>query len=259
MQKGLVAIYSAVLIVGTLGTPASGLAGESAAHAAAITTSFGELTVEKVEIADRFPPACGEPGPMCSPAEPGYKVVMLWLEGTGDPSEAARALMNADGIHLGSAGGQQTDKFAGGMQQGKLFVAFTPPQAATGFVLHWPGNPPIPLEATEPGRESSAAGGAPATAIPVETALDEGKVKLKLTAQEGGAILDMAVGNLTSEPLRVRISEGAIDLGTMKIQSPAASELEIQPDGEATISFAQAPGWGMTSGSVTIYSRGRSK
>jgi hypothetical protein len=43
----------------------------------------------------------------------------------------------------------------------------------------------------------------------------------------------------------------------MRIQAPTARDLEIPPNGEATISLAQEPGWGMTSGSVTIYSRGR--
>jgi hypothetical protein len=55
----------------------------------------------------------------------------------------------------------------------------------------------------------------------------------------------------------VRVSEGTADLGAMRIQAPTARDLEIPPNGEATISLAQEPGWGMTSGSVTIYSRGR--
>jgi hypothetical protein len=114
----------------------------------------------------------------------------------------------------------------------------------------------VALAVAEPGKP---AGGAPPATIALETALDDGKVKIKLTAQQGGAVLDMAVGNLTSEPLTVRVSEGMTDLGTMKIQSPDARELEIPPNGEATISLAQEPGWGMTSGSVTIYSRGRPK
>lgn len=111
-----------------------------------IVTSSGSFTIEGVEVGDKFPPGCGEPGPTCSPAEPGYKVLMVWLKAKGDALQAAGGLAkNLGEARVKSDDGGSTASFSGGMLNQQLFVAFTPPLAAKNFMLHWEENPPISL------------------------------------------------------------------------------------------------------------------
>lgn len=110
-----------------------------------VTTPAGSLAIVKVEVGERFPPGCGDPGPLCHAVESGYKVLTVWLETEGDPSEASDYLMDLKGIYVLSGHGNRTNQFAGGMTESGLFIAFTPPESDAGFVLHWAENPPLTL------------------------------------------------------------------------------------------------------------------
>ena len=126
-------------------------AAKAAAQGTEIVTSFGSFTIEDVEVGNKFPPGCGEPGPGCSPAQPGYKVLMVWLKPKGDAAEAWHGLMKLSGaspannVYVKSDDGGRTDSFSGGMMNLRPFVAFTPPAAGKNFVLYWEKNPPISL------------------------------------------------------------------------------------------------------------------
>lgn len=101
-----------------------------------VATPIGDLVITKVDIGNRFPPGCGDPGPLCHAVESGFKVLTVWLEGEGEPSEASEYLMDIEGIYVVSGDGNRTDRFAGGMTEGGLFIAFTPPESDAGFVLY---------------------------------------------------------------------------------------------------------------------------
>jgi hypothetical protein len=110
-----------------------------------LTTTLGVLILEGAEEGDSFPPNCGKPSPMCSPAKPGYKVLVVWLKPKTEVKDLMTALMGVKGVFVQSADGKKTDKFAAGMVAGRHFVGFTPPVSAKGHSLHWGDNPPVSL------------------------------------------------------------------------------------------------------------------
>lgn len=123
----------------------SGLVSCSEAGGHSVTTPVGNLVIVKAETADRFPPGCGDLGPLCNRAKDGFRVLTVWLGTEGDHSVVADYLMSLPGIYVLSADGNRTDQFAGGFNEAGLFIAFTPPEQDSGFVLHWGDNAPITL------------------------------------------------------------------------------------------------------------------
>jgi hypothetical protein len=81
----------------------------------------------------------------CSKAAPGYIILIVWLEKVdGEKSFDSGKLVNMP-IYVTGADGSRTKVFAGGLYNGKLFVAFTPPESAYDFVLDWPDSLPVEL------------------------------------------------------------------------------------------------------------------
>jgi len=109
-----------------------------------ITTPAGTLTVAEVAFSDTWPPNCGEDSFNCGQAEAGFKVLLVYLEGDGDQDALSDAVVDA-GLESPKAfvkdsTGARTEAFAAGTVSGRLLIAFTPPEDATGFTLWWPGN-----------------------------------------------------------------------------------------------------------------------
>lgn len=136
-----------VWLVGALFAAGSAYAQTSTGPARSeVVASFGVLVIDGVEVSDKFPPGCGAPAPGCSAAQPGHKVLMVWVKAKGDADAASRALMMIPtGVYVQADDGARTDVFSGGMMAGRLFVAFTPPQSGKNFSLHWDKNVPIAL------------------------------------------------------------------------------------------------------------------
>lgn len=143
MSSGRIGRLDLWLAISALSTIIWACSPHPSAPEQSITTTFGPLSIERVEVGDTFPPGCEKQEPYCQSVEPGYKVLTIWLNSSTDPSEVH--LEKIKGIYVTSADGQRTNKFAGGMLNRRLLVSFTPLQEAKDFVLHWPDNPPIPL------------------------------------------------------------------------------------------------------------------
>jgi len=110
-----------------------------------IKTSEGVLAVTKVEIVDTFPPGCDASSLGCSKAASGHVILVVWLEPfDGQEAPDSSKLINMP-IYVTDADESRTKIFAGGILNGGLFVAFTPPATASGFVLDWPDSSPVEL------------------------------------------------------------------------------------------------------------------
>ncbi len=110
-----------------------------------IETSEGRLAVTKVEVVDRFPPGCDPNGFGCSRAASGYIILIVWLEKVDETVSVDSVALISKPIYVTGADGSRTKIFAGGIHNGELFVAFTPPETASEFVLEWPDAPPVEL------------------------------------------------------------------------------------------------------------------
>lgn len=119
---------------------------ESDSALAEIHTSAGVFSIEDVEITDRWPPDCGDLSPTCSAPEPGYKVLVVWLD-PGSAEDVTGTLAGVySSLYVVDSEGERTKGFAGGMVSERFLVAFTPPESSSGFTLHWPDNDPIELD-----------------------------------------------------------------------------------------------------------------
>lgn len=110
-----------------------------------IETSEGALEVIKVEVVNTFPPGCAPIGFGCSQAAPGYVILVVWLEKADEGMSIDSSELINKPIYVTSSDGLKTKIFAGGIYNGGLFVAFTPPESAHDFVLEWPDAPPVEL------------------------------------------------------------------------------------------------------------------
>jgi hypothetical protein len=110
-----------------------------------IETSEGALAVRNVEVVDRFPPGCDPGGLGCSQAAPGYIILIVWLENVDEKVSLDSGEWINMPIYVTGAEGLRTKIFAGGIYNGELFVAFTPPESAHDFVLDWPDSLPVEL------------------------------------------------------------------------------------------------------------------
>jgi hypothetical protein len=114
---------------------------------AEIQTPGGRFAIEDVETVEGFPPGC-EPGPACQTAEAGYQILVVWVVPLdGSPGDVSGGFFDeSEGVYITDSAGTRSNRFSGGLTSGRLFVGFTPEESSSGFVLHWPGNPPIPLD-----------------------------------------------------------------------------------------------------------------
>jgi hypothetical protein len=103
--------------------------------------------VEEVELSDRFPPGCNNPpSPGCDQVQEGYIVLVVWLKSAdGSDSGTINLFEESKGVYVIGDDNSQTDRFLGGLMNGRLVVAFTPPASAKNFKLVWHDNPPIEL------------------------------------------------------------------------------------------------------------------
>lgn len=116
---------------------------------ATIATSVGNLVIEEVEITDRFPPGCDPATFYCDRPIEGYQILIVWLarQDGGDPGEIGGALFGASKeVYVVADDDARSDRWLGGLQQGRLVVAFITPASARTLTLFWPGNPPIALK-----------------------------------------------------------------------------------------------------------------
>jgi hypothetical protein len=117
-------------------------------EAQGIDISAGRLLIDGVQIGDRFPPDCLPASISCSQVRAGYQVLIVWLarQDGGRPSDLAKAVQDeSTGAYVTSGDGARHERFADGLVNSRLFVAFITPVSARGFTLHWPGNPAIDL------------------------------------------------------------------------------------------------------------------
>jgi hypothetical protein len=119
-----------------------------AGGAGSISTPVGKLLVDGVQFTDRFPPGCVLGTAFCDQADPGFRVLIVWLKRADGADPAAISEKFSDlsqGAYVVASNGKRTNVFSGGLLAGSLFVAFTPAASSHGFALHWPGNPAVPL------------------------------------------------------------------------------------------------------------------
>ena len=91
------------------------------------------VTIDEVEISDRFPPDCEEGTSSCTMSE-GYEYLILWLEGGSLPGTATITDSSGERYDLG-----------GGLWMGRAFLAQRVPESASGFTLYVSGVEPIDL------------------------------------------------------------------------------------------------------------------
>jgi hypothetical protein len=91
------------------------------------------VTIDEVEISDRFPPDCEEGTSGCTMSE-GYEYLILWLEGGSLPGTATITDSSGERFELG-----------GGLWMGRIFLAQRVPEGASGFTLYVSGVEPIDL------------------------------------------------------------------------------------------------------------------
>lgn len=144
MRKLVASLTVAAAIV--IGAAACGGSGSSSETGQKIEIAAGSLAIEEVELAERFPPGC-DPGPGCDQAKPGYRVLVVWLKALeGEAADVSGDLFEAsNGVYVVGASGTRTQRYLGGLWEGRLVVAFTPRVSEHGFTLHWPGNAPTSL------------------------------------------------------------------------------------------------------------------
>ena len=119
-----------------------------------LTTTAGTLLVDQVQLTDRFPPGCDPGGFLsCYRAGPGFKILIVWLTRKGGDqgdSEAltsvTSALGTASDVYVTASDGSRGSRTISGFAADRLFLAFAPHDAASGFVLHFADDPPITLD-----------------------------------------------------------------------------------------------------------------
>lgn len=108
-----------------------------------VKTSIGNLTITKAEIVEELDFGGQR-------AAPGYQILLVRLKSAKAVSEDERDMIMgaSEGVYVIGNDGSKTERFMGGWENDpNLFtVGFTPPDSASKFVLHWPGNDPIELE-----------------------------------------------------------------------------------------------------------------
>ncbi len=108
-----------------------------------VKTSIGTLTITKAEIVETLDFGGQQ-------AAPGYQILLVRLKSTKAISEDQKDMIMgaSEGVYVVGNDGSETERFMGGWESDPdLFtVGFTPPDSASQFTLHWPGNDSIELE-----------------------------------------------------------------------------------------------------------------
>lgn len=151
MVRGVISALVAIAVAPPVfGQPAV-QSRDAAAASTAITTVLGKFGIGSVDVGDRFPPGCDNPGvPDCERVKEGYQVVVVWLEAQ-DGQDLPSLMRNANILDMSASvvvvadDGTRTERFSFGMREGNVFVAFTPKTTEKNFKLFWPGNPEIAL------------------------------------------------------------------------------------------------------------------
>ena len=77
--------------------------------------------------------------------KPGYQILLIWLEEAEGSKYTGELFTASKGVYIVTEDGTRTDRYTGGLDNGKLFVGFTPPANTHKFKLYWLDNPPIDL------------------------------------------------------------------------------------------------------------------
>ncbi len=108
-----------------------------------VETSIGTLIINKAEIVETLDIGGQR-------AAPGYQILLVRLKSAKAISEnrSDKIMGASEGVYVVGNDGSKTERFLGGWESDpNLFsVGFTPPESASQFTLHWPGNDPIELE-----------------------------------------------------------------------------------------------------------------
>jgi hypothetical protein len=105
---------------------------------AKVKTSVGNMVITKAEIAINNPTG--------DVAAPGYQILNVWFKSAdGSKTDGSTFYAASNGAYVISDDGSKTERYMGGLVDGKPMVGFTPPLTAHKFTLYWPGNDPIEL------------------------------------------------------------------------------------------------------------------
>ncbi len=113
-----------------------------------INTSVGVLHITGYDISNRFPPNCDTSSPPCSFAKDGFQVLIVWLDRAdgGSIVDLGSTIFDAsEGAYVIGSDGSRSDRFTGGIMQGRGFVGFSPLVNTQPYQFIWPGNEPVIL------------------------------------------------------------------------------------------------------------------
>jgi hypothetical protein len=121
----------------------------------AIETPEGRLLVDSAQLTDSWPEGC-EPSPTdpsCLAPQPGYRLLAVVIvpeeEPEGDILDEDAPSPDTDRTYVTDSTGARLEVAATSFDIGgaRWVLIFTPSTSASGFVLHYPDNEPIELEA----------------------------------------------------------------------------------------------------------------
>ena len=108
-----------------------------------INTSAGALVITKARFTDRVPPDCTSSSPTCSTAQPGYRILLVWMKPKGGDNEPTIPR----GVYVVADNGAQAEWFH---QQTNVsppwaFLAFAVQDSDRNFKLVLPDNSSVNL------------------------------------------------------------------------------------------------------------------
>lgn len=110
-----------------------------------INTSTDTLVVTKARLTDRFPLGCTSSEPSCLVANPGYQVLIIWLE---SKSKSGGDVHVPQGISVVSANGSTAESFGEQwtMSSPWIALAYAVHDSERKFHIQVPGNPVVDLD-----------------------------------------------------------------------------------------------------------------
>lgn len=105
-----------------------------------ITTSLGEITFTRAEFVDEL---------MGQTAPPGKNILYIFFENKDGEITTTTWDFNiaCSEVFLTTSSGNEFYRFKiGGWEHDEYVLAFLIPESATGLMLNWPGNDPIPIK-----------------------------------------------------------------------------------------------------------------
>ena len=113
---------------------------------ATLRTEVGAVSIEDIEIGDRFPPRCGHGDSHCWLAPQGLSVLTVWMDPeAADVDTLSAMLESTESVFVRNDEGSNSDLLTSGMQGSTPFMAFVVPATASSFSLYWPDNLPLGL------------------------------------------------------------------------------------------------------------------